>query len=561
MKNPAFLIGVLIVIAITAFSFLPSLGNDFMDGRDDASYVTENDAIKELSADNIRKIFTSGFLGHYCPIVMMSFAAEHHFFGLDPFYYHLSNFILHLLITALVFYFLYLISSGSVITAFVASLLFGIHPLQVEVVAWISERKELVCLLFYMLSLISYVKYIAGKKRSYYALSIAFGMLALFSKIMAVTIPFIFILLDYLYGRKIDRRSLLEKIPLVAAGIILGFVNLYFEIDVGATRYSGYFLGRVYFLSKTLFFYFGKLFKPVNLSAYYRYYHIPVENLKEIYFYIAGLVLLAGAVIYSRRYTKRVVFGSCFFLITILPTMELIPHGSAFAADRYMYFPSIGIFYMIALGIARILRLEGARAKALKALVIGLMVVIIPVLSVLTRARCRVWKDTVTLLTDVMKKDPTQSTMPYRNIGIYYEKKGDIDNSIEYFKKAVKIAPYRDGLMDNLERAYNNKKFLIRQEKGDAADVSAVGRDKAVFLNEIGVAQGKKGDLDGSIIFFEGAVKAYPDHAETYNNLGFAYFLKKDHVRAEENFKKALEIDPGHERAKINLKTMQGYEK
>jgi len=334
------------VVIITAIAFIPSLSNGFVDW-DDPHYVTGNDAIRDLSLRNLGKIFTSSFIGCYCPLAISSYAVEYHFAGLNPFVYHLDNYLMHLMATALVFCFIYLLSRKTDI-AFLSALLFGIHPLHVESVAWVAERKDLLCAIFYLLALITYLVYLKKKKAQYYYLVFLCMMLSLFSKPMAVTLPLIFMLLDYFNDRKIDKRSVLEKIPFFAVALIFGIGNLYFQAKFGATGLTEGLSFRVYFFLKAIVFYLGKIFAPLNLSAMYPYYHVTPERFSEVKYYIMILLFLFAVVFLSRKYSKKVIFGSAFFIITILPVLKIVPAGEVFVADRYMYLPSIGIFFILA---------------------------------------------------------------------------------------------------------------------------------------------------------------------------------------------------------------------
>jgi len=536
-------------VLMAAAAFFPSLSCDFVDGWDDSSYVTENEAIRGFSPGNMKRIFTSGFLGHYCPLVMMSFTAEYSLSGLDPFVYHMTNYVLHLMITALVFWFIRLISGRNMI-AFVTAVLFGVHPLQTEVVAWVSERKELLCIFFYMTALISYVFYVNRERKIYYLLSAVFMMLALSAKGMAVTIPVMFLLVDYYYGRRIGRAAILEKLPHFAAAFLFGVINLYFEIAIKATRYTGYFLGRMYFLSKTIFFYMTKLVWPLNLSALYRYYYVPGYRLWEIIPYTAGLIAITVFAVISTRRTRKIFFGCAFFALTILPTMEIIPHGSVYAADRYMYLPSVGIFYIFALFFERVLFMKKPVwwSNGAKAALVCAFILAVCGFTELSRQRCCVWNNTVTLFSDVIKKDPTNSVIPYRNIAVYYERKGEAAKAVPYYEDAVRIRPGSKEDREALMRMY-------ALAGGGAAD-----KKGAEFFNDAGVEFGKKGQYDRAIEFFNEAVRLDGGNAEAYNNLGFVHYLKGDYSRAALYFKKAIEIDPGHEKAVMNLENIRALE-
>ena len=196
MKKIKIIIPAFLIIIVTLISFYPSLKNDFTNW-DDNLYVTENSTIRSLSPTNLKKISTAFFVTHYQPVTMFSYLLEYHFFKLNPFNYHLTNLILHLLNCLLVFWVIYLLSA-SIPVACLTALLFGIHPLQVESVAWISERKNLLYVFFFLGAMISYLYYLGkGKKLKYFLLCLGLFILALLSKSLAFTFPLVLLLLDY----------------------------------------------------------------------------------------------------------------------------------------------------------------------------------------------------------------------------------------------------------------------------------------------------------------------------------------------------------------------------
>ncbi len=542
-----------IIIFVTAVAFLPSLFNGFVDW-DDPFYVTGNDAIRDFSVKNTTRIFTSGFVGTYCPLAMLSYSVEYRLGGLNPFVYHLTNYLMHLFVTFLVFIFIYFLSQKADI-AFISAILFGVHPLHVEPVAWIAERKELLCVIFYLLALIAYSIYLKRKRIKYYFFSLLCVILALLSKPMAVTLPVVFVLLDYFYGRKMDKRSVLEKVPVFALAAIFGFINLYFQTLLGATKLSEGFYFRIYFVSKAVLFYLSKTLVPVNLSAMYPYYSMSIECPGEGKYYIAALVLLAILVVFSRKFSRKIIFGSSFFIITILPVLKIVPAGEVFAADRYMYLPSIGIIYMLAVLFDRMFCSRTAGIKGMRSVMVLSFSLIVILFSVLTWKRCVIWKDTNTLFGDVIKKYPDVAT-PYNQMGLFYAKKGDMDRAIKNFKRALTIKPGSKVTRDNLERAQRQRRDILDQGMSSTTGQPYAGRDvsgRVELLNRSGEEQGKAGDLDKAISLFEEAIELDPDHAGSYNNLGYAYYKKGDYKQAEKYFKKTLEVDPKHEKAGINL--------
>ncbi|MFH1995536.1 MAG: tetratricopeptide repeat protein [Candidatus Omnitrophota bacterium] len=540
----------LIVIAVTAVAFFPSLLNGYVDW-DDPGYVTENDVVRSISAENVRKAFSQAFVSCYCPLAILTYMAEYRFFDYSPLAYHATNYVLHLLITALVFYLIFLIS-GKAYTAFITALLFGIHPLHVESVAWISQRKDLLCALFYVLGLILYDGYLKKGGRARYALLIASVSFALLSKPMAVTMPVAFLLLDYYEGRKMSGKLVAEKIPFFVLAIVFGVVNMRFQTADGATGLVADAGVKTYFISKSIPFYISKMIAPVRLSAMYPYHNVTPEHLVKIPFYVAAMLFGTALVVWSRKFSKDVVFGSLFFLIAVLPVLKIIPAGDVFAADRYMYLPSIGAFFIAATFCERAL---SARSRIMKPLIIAVLVFAAGTYSITSFRRCGIWKNSETLFSDVIRKYPN-IPLAQNNLGTFYAERGEYERSIRYFRKALSIEPTFSMAKENIEKALAELERLPAQAAAAAAiehQVRAESRAKEVeLLNIRGIAEGVTGDLDGAISLFRQAIALDPEFAESYNNLGFAYYQKGDHKEALKNFEKALEINPDHERAGVN---------
>ncbi|MFC1590642.1 tetratricopeptide repeat protein [Candidatus Omnitrophota bacterium] len=550
-KNTTLAIYVCAVVLLTAAAFLPSVFNDFVDW-DDTYYVTENEVIRELSPGNVKKMFTRGFEGIYCPAVIMSYALEYRFFRLDPFIYHLTNYILHILISISVFYLILQISK-SANTALISAMLFALHPLHVESVAWVSERKDLLFSIFYLLSLSAYICYLSKRKVIYYLICLSLCALSLISKASAVTIPAVLLLLDHVFGRRIDRNAIFEKLPFFIASLFIGLLTMRFQAAMGATDVQMNPFERVYFLLKGIILYFAKTFWPVRLSAMYPYHNVSSGNTIELVIYGLILILLCSAAVILGRRSKAVMFGSLFFIITILPVLKIVPMGDVFAADRYMYLPSLGIFYLGAYYADAFFLRRISERKIIRYFAVFLIALIIMTLSVLTFKRCYVWKDTGTLFADVMKKYPA-SPRPYNKLGSFFLAKGDLERGVQYFKKSYVADPGFDPAKDNFTMAY----YLLRKKKKEEGLIAARVEDgdaagEAALMNSLGMEQGLEGNIGNAVSLFREAIELDPGNAEYFNNLGLAYYRKDDLARAKESFGKALELDPENEKTKADL--------
>ncbi len=383
MKKNQILVFAILILAISFASFLPSLNNGFI-GGDDFNYVVRNPLIRDLSWPGIKNIFTSIHLGLYKPLTMLTFALEYHFFKLNPRIYHLTNVILHLLNSLLVFWLILLLSRKAWVS-FIVALLFGIHPLHVESVAWVSERKDVLYSLFFLSGIIAYIYSLRNKRRVYHYLTLFLFILTLLVKPMGLTFPFILLLCDYILYIKLDKDNLKRKaVFFVTSGIFLVF-TLVFASEYSSRQPSFVFFDSIFIANYALLFYLSKIMLPVKLSALYPY---PQKNgnLLPLIFLISPLIvlILTRAVILSKRYTRKIIFGSLFFLICVFPVLQLVPTGNAIVADRYAYLSSIGIFYLIAEFIVWLYQNKLKKTLIINALTVTGLAIVIVTLSFLS---------------------------------------------------------------------------------------------------------------------------------------------------------------------------------
>jgi tetratricopeptide (TPR) repeat protein len=452
-------------------------------------------------------------MGHYHPLTLLSYALEYRFFKLNPFAYHLTNLILHLMNGLLVFWLIWMLKGG-VLTSLVVSLLFGIHPLHVESVAWISERKDLLCSFFFLGSLIVYLTYLKTRGRRFYFLSLFLFLLSLLSKSMAVTLPLVLVLCDYRLNRKFDRKSLIEKIPFLVMAFIFVIIASFALRSSGMVdpKSSLSFFKNIFIMSEVLTSYFSKLILPIRLSCIY-------PSIKGIggvwsYVYLTTIIGFLIAGILLGRYNKTITFGTLFFFITILPTLPV-----KIIADRYIYIPSIGIFFIAAEGFYWLYRSQLEPIKIVKPILAILLIGILGTFSFLTWERCQVWRDNISLWNDVLKNYPNIPVV-YNNRGEVYLRRGDYDKAIFDYDQALRINP-------NYNKAYN-----LYDNRGSA------------YL--------MKGDYERAIADYDQALRIRPNDANSYHNRGTAYLYKGDPEKAISDFNKALEINPGYAETYFN---------
>src|SRR6185437_12642666 len=328
----------LVVVAVGLVVYWSSLSNTFTNW-DDPGYVTQNYEIRDWSKAGINHLFHSYAMGNYHPLTMLSLAWDYHIAELKPYIYHRDSMILHILASLAVTVFTWLISRNLSLTAF-CGLLFVIHPMHVESVAWVAGRKDVLFGLFYFLALIAYYFYAVSIKNKIpvYILCMILFLLSLLSKGVAVTLPVSCLLVDYFVKRPLKINLLLEKIPMFILALIFGIISIKAQQNAAAIQSSTNYpiFDRLFFASYAFLAYIGKLFLPTDLCNFYPYPtqaggHYPIIW----YIYpIMVLALLLVVYLFSRK-NRSIVFGFLFYATAIFLLLQLLPVGTAIIADRY----------------------------------------------------------------------------------------------------------------------------------------------------------------------------------------------------------------------------------
>ncbi|MEI6900727.1 MAG: hypothetical protein WCL00_12685, partial [Bacteroidota bacterium] len=303
----------IVVMVLTFIVLFPTLKNGFIPTWDDDYFVTGNTLIKDFNFNSVRLMFTTPVAGAYVPLTLMSLAFDYLLFGLNPVGFHFTNLLLHLLCSFLVFYFLHQLGLKPIYAAF-GALLFGIHPMHVESFAWVTERKDLLYGLFFLLSLISYLKYLKEQEKGmkFLVLSLVAFILALFSKIQAVTLPLALLLLDYLFKRPFRLKMMLEKIPFFILSLLFGIVGILMLSNQGALKSNEMtpLFERFIFGFYALGNYLVKFIAPFFLSSFYPVPKAPFSALPILYYLnLLFLPLVVFLVYRNFRQNRVVVFG------------------------------------------------------------------------------------------------------------------------------------------------------------------------------------------------------------------------------------------------------------
>ena len=555
MKNRFLLISICAVILVNVALYYRTTGYGFVD-YDDPKYINDNTQIHELSGKNIKQMFTGFYFENYQPLVLLSYAVDYKFSGLGGKSYHVTNIILHITNSLLVMILVCMIT-GSGWAALIVALFFSVHPIQVETVAWVSERKGLMCTLFYLLSFISYIKSVKLEKSKYYLLSIVLFLLAMLSKPMAVTLPLTLFLYDYFITKRgpinlTNLTAYLRRVaPYLAIALIFSAVTVAAQEVGGMDKTSSYF--NILFALYSIGFYFAKLLIPLNLSMHYAYPE-NVDNLSCVYIIAAlNVIALIVYLIKHKKLSDMANFGFMFFLVSILPILKFVPIGNTYASDRYMYVPMVGFFAaVVVLGSAFI-----KKRPALKMPLSVILVVYLLILSASSYARIPVWGDNLALWSDVLSKDPEDSTARYKiekhyyHTGVALSKKRQYSDAIGYYKKAVNMVdvsvPHERDLLanvySNLGNAYMQIGDIVNAEQ--ALKDAIKSKDGLVTAyNSLGYVYIMQKEYGKARDVLKRGLVLSPNYASAHTNLGTAYLNLRDHDSALKHFNKSLELNP-----------------
>jgi protein O-mannosyl-transferase len=543
-----------IITIVTYFVFSPSLDDGFTNW-DDQVYVQQNPLVVNNSVPLV-KIFETPVLLNYHPITILTLALNYQTGKLNPSGYHFENVIFHLLNTILVFLFIFLLTRRNLLMAAIVSLFFGIHPMHVESVAWISERKDVLYVFFLLAALISYLRYSETKKKGWYIFTFLLFMLSCLSKGMAVVFPIILLLIDYLRGVKWERRLLFEKIPFFLLSLVFGIVAVMAQAGKSIASMQVFTLfQRLMFVSYGAVMYIVKLFLPIKLSSFYPYPDTTAGNGIPLIFYLSPFILLAiiGALVYFfRKKQKEMVFGLLFYFVSVVLVLQLVSVGLTIMADRYSYLAYIGLLFIVAYIINKAWQSKSGVWAALKYPFILIAIIGASLFSVQTYSRTQVWKNSETLWTDVIDNYPTAS-MAYYNRGHYYYDAGEMEKAMPDFIKSIKLdSTYADVYVDrgNIYNDYGK----INSALNDFNRAIALNPTGAQAYNNRGLLYLNNGKAGLSIADFNKAIALSPDSALYYYNRGLYYKNVNQYEKAVDDLTTGIQLNPQNVELYYNMR-------
>lgn len=521
----------LLVILLVAFAvYWPVTNGEYIAGWDDDQQILNNDDVKNLTWQSIKNYFSTYYVASYQPLASLSFGIEYSLFGENAFVHHLTNLLLHLLNVVLLSWLMTRLFPEKRMLVLFVTAIFAFHPLQTEVVGWISTRSTLMYSGFFFLSCISYISYLkkeTGKTKNL-VLCAFFFILSLFTKSASVTLPIVLLLLDYYYKRGFSWRLIFEKIPLFMGSVAIGLASIDSRKVVNSIgSFSDYysFFEKVGLSSYTLVLYFWKSIAPSKLMTYYGY---PMkleegEGLGMVYMLSPlGLVLLLLLLwwVYkksSAKFRREWVLGLAFFAVNIGLVINFTPFGPTMWAERYMYLPILGVFICLGLLLHELSKIGIMKNAVYSVIVLGLLF-----FAYQSRAQSYIWEGRVSLWTNAIQH--TNAVYPWMELGNEYQRLGDIDKAIEFYNGGVKLNPYYTkvyyyrgmAIKTKGDKAYakidferviksgGDKKAEAFYERGllyedlDMPDSALVDYDSAIFYDEVSPAIFRKNYLTGA---------------------------------------------------------------
>ena len=427
---------------------------------DDDYYITHDPYIKSFTAHNLKVIFTEDITkNNYHPFCMLSLAINYFFSGMNPAAYYLTNVAIHMMNSILVFMFIFQLCTmlkmneqARLWIGAICGLWFGIHPMHVESVCWIAERKDVLYAFFYIIALITYLKYIHTKARKWILVTLVLYICSCLSKPMAVVFPMSLLAIDVLLNRELKWGLVTEKTVFFAASLLFGGMAVYTQRRTGAIADFDVLTiqERIMYACYGFDMYIAKLFNPTYLSTFYPYpYRFTTGYLPTIYYaapFIA-IAILAVPLYVTYRFNKSlfrvVLFGLGFFAANVVFVLQFISCGAAIMADRYSYVAYIGLLFLLAYIIYMVI----SRFQSTKSVVVASLVLVSGVMAYLCYNRTKVWHDSETLYTDAIEKYPYRALLSYQWLGNYYLDIGQLDKAMENYNVLTTLHAARPSQM------------------------------------------------------------------------------------------------------------------
>jgi len=555
--------------------------NEFVN-YDDYDYVTGNQHVQSgLNLKGIVWAFSKTTSANWHPLTMLSHTLDCQLFGLNPKWHHLVNLLFHTINTLLLFWVLKDMTGALWRSAFVAGL-FALHPLHVESVAWIAERKDVLSTMFWMLTIAGYVRYVRRHNVTWYLATLFLFALGLMAKPMLVTLPFVLLLLDYWPLNRLSRYAVFEKLPFFVLSAISSAITFFVQHSSGAVMRIGSLSLNIRIANTPVSYakYILKMFWPAKLAVLYPYGSVSLSYWVAIAAG-AGLLVVSILVVLSASKHRYLPAGWFWYLGTLVPVIGLVQAGNQAVADRYTYIPLTGLFIIIAWSLPELLAGRRYRNIVLGVSATGVLIV----LSICTYIQVRYWRDSITLFEHALSVT-TRNYVAHNNLGVAIQSKGKLDEAMAHYRKSLDIYPeyehalFNTGFVLHLKGkpdeavSYYRKAISVKPNYADAyynlgLVLKAQGRpdeaisylrqtikfrpDFAEAYNELGGISLSRGKFEEAVDYYRGAIGVKPDYAQAYYNLGNAFVSQSKFKEAAECFQQALRIKPDYAEAHCNL--------
>ena len=544
------------LLAAVWLVFGQTLRHEFVN-FDDGTYVYDNpQVVHGLNLKGMEWAFTHSVAGNWHPLTMMSHMLDCQFYGLHAGGHHLTNLLLHAATVILLFLVLWKMTGALWRSAFVAAV-FAIHPLRVESVAWVSERKDVLSGVFFMLTLGAYARYVerakaqSSKSKVYYGLTLLFFGLGLMCKPMLVTVPFVLLLLDYWpldrFEASADRLSIarklvVEKVPFIVFSIAMCLVTLLVQQPAKGFSISL----RISNALVSCVAYCGQMFYPVGLALLYPYpnHGLPIGNIV-----LASLLLVAvtAGAFWWRQKHPQILVGWLWYLGMLVPVIGLIQVGIQARADRYTYLPQIGLYILVTWTVVELTASWRNRRRVLG---VG-AVAVLAALITCARTQTTYWRDSESLWTHTLACTSGNS-VAHSKLGHALHDQGRLDEAVAQLEKALEINPGDAEFHYNLGNAFlqqgHVEEAIARYQKA-----LEINPDYAEAHNNLGDAFRQQGRMEEAIAHYQRALEIKPDYAEVHNNLGVVLAQRGRKEEAISHYQKALAIKPDYTEAHYNL--------
>lgn len=549
-RRPGF---VPIIIVATVFLFAPVLWYDFVN-FDDPVYVLDNPIVADgVTWAGVVRAFTTTQAAYWHPVTWLSHMLDVELFGFRPGPHHLVNVLLHVFNALLLFGVLVRMTGMPGRAAFVA-MIFAIHPLRIESVAWVAERKDVLSTLFWMLAIWVYVEYVKKPGRGSYLTALGLFAIGLLAKPMVLTLPVVLLLLDVWPLRRITFDSItrrrvmpliLEKIPFLMLSVAAAIVTIVAQHGGGAVKSLDQFpLGhRVANAVVSYVTYLWMQVLPLNLAVFYPNVPVPAWQVAGS---VVALIAISWVAIRQASRQPYLAVGWAWYLVTLLPVIGLIQAGFQSLADRFLYIPHIGISIAVTWGLAE--RFRSTRAAALLPKVAAAAVLVYFVMGL---AYVRTWCNSETMWRQALAVT-RDNYVAHTNLGVALADQGRLDEALTHSYEAIRIKP------EQADAHANIGNLLARRGDYDAA--TAHYRDAIRFWpqladahNNLGVALGKQGDAAGAIGSYRRALHYSPELAAAHHNLGRALAARGQTSEAETHLRGAVRIKPRFAEAHVSL--------